>query len=71
MLLETLSVQPYRRLSEHTQGQVDQLELGLREPTGHHDGEDVVGQLYVIDAVARVGPQLRWREVIAAFPLGV
>ena len=71
MSLKSLAVQPQRRLSEHTQGQVDQLKFRLREPTGHHDVEDVVGQLYVIDAVAPVGRQLLRCEVAAALPLGV
>ena len=71
MLLEPFAVQPQRRLSEHTQGQVDQLKFRLRKPTGHHDVEDIVSQLHVVDAVAPVGRQLLRCEVAAALPLGV
>ena len=63
-------IQLQNRFSEHTQGQVDQLQFDFRERPNHL-AEDGVGQLYVIDTVPPVVGEVFRREIGTALALGI
>ena len=69
--LELLGVELQHGVDEHTQGQVDQLQLRLREASSHHLVEHRIGQVNVIPAILTVLAHLVGGKLVAAFALGI
>ena len=70
MFFQQFLVQLQNRFNEHTQGEVNDLELLLGEFL-YHLGKEFVGQLHVVDTVVTVAAQFFGGEVQSSFTEGV